>query len=78
MKLLIDTNVVLDLLLAREPWAGEAGRLFEAMEEGRATGYVASHTVTTVHYIVEKAAGRTAAAMGVSDLLRIVEVGPAE
>jgi predicted nucleic acid-binding protein len=78
VKLLIDTNVVLDLLLKREPWAGEAARLFAAVESGRAVGYVAAHTVTTVHYLLGRSRDRTVASMGVSDLLRIVDVVPVE
>lgn len=78
MKLLVDANVVLDLLLARAPWADEAAALFSAIERGQAQGYVAAHTVTTVHYILERAKDRTAASMGVSDLLRLVDVVPVE
>ena len=78
MKLLIDTNVVLDLLQRRDPWADEAARLFAAIESGRATAYVAAHTITTVHYILERSADRKVAAIGVSDLLRLVDVVPVE
>jgi predicted nucleic acid-binding protein len=74
VRLLLDTNVVLDVILARAPWAAEAAALMAAIEAGRADGFVAGHTITTVHYIVAKAAGRQTAATAVSDLLRIVGV----
>src|SRR5687768_10792149 len=50
--------------------------LLSASEEGRIEGYVAGHTVATVHYVVAKAKGRQAAAAAVTDLLRIVAIVP--
>jgi predicted nucleic acid-binding protein len=78
VRLLLDTNVILDVILGRAPWAAEAAALLAAVEAGRVEGFVAGHTVTTVHYIVAKAAGRQTAATAVSDLLRIVGVVPME
>lgn len=76
MKLLLDINVVLDVVLARPPWLGEAALLLSAVAEGRAEGHVAGHTITTVHYIVAKEKDRQTAATAVTDLLRIVRVVP--
>ena len=73
-RLLLDTNIVLDVVLARAPWDGDAVLLLDAISHGRATGFVAGHAVTTVHYIVERARGRVAASTAVSDLLELVEV----
>jgi predicted nucleic acid-binding protein len=74
VKLLLDINVVLDVMLNRQPWAAEAARLLAAVERGVAAGYVAGHTITTAHYVVAKTHGQAAAASAVSDLLRIVDV----
>lgn len=74
MRLLLDINVVLDLFLQRHPWEGEAALLLSAVETGQVKGYVAGHTITTVHYVVAKAKDRRVAAMAVTDLLRIVQV----
>jgi predicted nucleic acid-binding protein len=76
MKLLIDINIVLDVILARDPWADEAALLLSGVEEGRAAGYVAGHTITTVHYIAARQRDRRSAATAVTDLLRIVESVP--
>ena len=73
-KLLLDTNVILDVILARAPWDGDAVLLLDAISRGQATGFVAGHAVTTVHYIVERARGRAAAHTAVSDLLQFVDV----
>jgi predicted nucleic acid-binding protein len=76
VKLLLDINIVLDVILARAPWAGEAAALLSVVEEGRAEGYVAGHTLPTIHYIVAKQTDRQSAAAAVTDLLRLVQVVP--
>ena len=76
--LLLDTNVILDVILKRAPWAVEAVLLLDAIARGTARGFVAGHAITTVHYIVEKEAGRTAANTSVSDILQILAVVPLE
>ncbi|MEQ1693263.1 MAG: PIN domain-containing protein [Gemmatimonas sp.] len=78
VALLIDTNVLLDLILAREPWARDAAALLDACARGVARAYVAAHAVTTVHYLVARALDRRAAAAAISDLLDLVEVVPAD
>lgn len=78
MKLLLDVNVVLDVLLAREPWYREAARLLSAIESGRARGYLAAHSITTIHYIVSANRDRQAAVAAVSDLLGLLTVVPAD
>lgn len=76
LTLLVDINVVLDVVLARAPWASESAELLDAVARGAARGFIAGHTVTTVHYITERASGRTAAITAVADLLDICEVVP--
>jgi predicted nucleic acid-binding protein len=76
--LLLDTNVILDVILARAPWDGDAVQLLDAVARGRATGFVAAHAVTTIHYIVERAKSRVAATTAVSDLLQVVDVVPVD
>lgn len=74
MKLLVDTNVFLDVILERKSLMRESAAVLDAIEAGRAKGYVASHALTTIHYIVAKANGRAAAATAISDLLDLCEV----
>lgn len=76
MKLLLDINVILDVVLAREPWAAYAARLLGAVERGEHEGWIAAHTVTTVHYLVARARDRRAAVLAVTDLLDIAAVAP--
>ena len=51
MKVLIDTNVVLDVLLARAPWATESQAVWDASHIGQIRGYVAATALTNLYYI---------------------------
>ncbi len=78
MRLLLDINVLLDVLLQRDPWAEPAARLLTRVERGEADGFVAGHTLTTIHYVVSRARDRQSAATAITDLLRFLEVVPIE
>ncbi|HWH50590.1 MAG TPA: PIN domain-containing protein [Gemmatimonadaceae bacterium] len=73
-RLLLDTNVLLDVILRRTPWADDAARVLDMVARRVARGFVASHAVTTVHYIVEREVDRETAALAVADLLEALEV----
>jgi predicted nucleic acid-binding protein len=74
MNVLFDTNVVLDALLDREPWAETAVTLFDHVESGALVGHLGATTVTTTHYIARRNVGADAADEMMRDLLRLFEV----
>ena len=76
MRVLFDTNVILDLLLNREPFAEAAADLVARVERGELTGFVGATTVTTIFYLAAKALGREQAAAQIRVLLEIFEVAP--
>ena len=76
MKVLFDTNVVLDALLDRDPWAEAAVVLFAKVESGELVGHLGATTLTTVYYIASRNAGVDAADTMMRDLLRLFEVAP--
>jgi len=51
VRVLIDTNIVLDFLLQREPFFQDAELLFPAIDEGEVVGYVTATTLTDIFYI---------------------------
>ena len=61
MRLAFDTNVVLDVVLERAPFAESARRLWAAVEKGQIEGLLAAHAFTTVWYLVAQAKGPAAA-----------------
>lgn len=61
MRVLFDTNVVLDVLLARHPWSQDAAVLWQAMDDGVLQVVLSASSVTDIHYIVHRGAGSRAA-----------------
>jgi predicted nucleic acid-binding protein len=76
MKLVIDTNVVLDLLLNRPPFADTASAVFTQIESGLHSACVCATTITTVHYLAHKNLGDKQARKHIQQLLTLVEVAP--
>ena len=56
-RLLVDVNVVLDVLLDRQPHAEASSDLWRLVEEGSIEGLLSAHAVTTVHYLNAQSVG---------------------
>ncbi len=54
MRVLLVTNVVLDVLLKREPWQAEAAALWQAVDDGRMAAYLPASAVTDIFYIARR------------------------
>lgn len=54
MVLLIDTNIILDCLTNREPFAEESRQILYCCVEKKVKGYVAAHSITNIFYILRK------------------------
>jgi predicted nucleic acid-binding protein len=76
LRILFDTNVILDVLLDREPFSSTAAKLFSIVETGEITGYVCATTITTLHYISSKVIGADSAIEEINKLLMLFEVAP--
>lgn len=53
-KLLIDTNVVLDFLLARKPFDASAVEIFKLAATGKVTLFISINSFTDIIYFVRK------------------------
>lgn len=74
MKLLLDTNVVLDVVLERHPHHMDSARVLAACERGQAQGFLCAVAVTTVYYIVGKTRDARHAEKAVELLLGICQI----
>ena len=77
-RVLFDTNVVLDDLLERQPFASDAARLIERVREGRLEGVLCATTLTTIYYIASRSRGEAYARRQVYDLVRLFEIAPVD
>lgn len=76
MKVLFDTNVLLDVILDRKPFASPATLLLAEVERGNLQGYLCATTITTIYYLTAKTLGNRIAVEAVEKLLTIFEVAP--
>jgi predicted nucleic acid-binding protein len=54
VRVLIDTNILLDYLLDREPFLQDAEALFNVIDSGQVVGYVTATTLTDIFYIARR------------------------
>ena len=54
LRVLLDTNVVLDWLLDRKPWSDDALPLWQARDTGRLITYISASAVTDIFYIARR------------------------
>lgn len=53
-KILIDTNVLLDYLLEREPFVEDAKEIIRACTDGKVKGCIAAHSIPNMFFILRK------------------------
>lgn len=58
MKVLIDTNIIVDVALDREPFFAESDRILRFVEEGKIQGYASASTFSDLYYIIRRDKGR--------------------
>ena len=73
-RVLIDTNVVLDVLLERKSHLAASAAVWDAVESGGAEGYLAAHAITTIHYLAQKQLGVRRAKRVIANLLQVFRV----
>jgi predicted nucleic acid-binding protein len=76
LRVLFDTNVVLDLLLDRAPFVEASEQILSRVEAGELSGYLCATTITTIHYLAAKALGARRALAEIRKLLALFEIAP--
>lgn len=76
MRALLDTDVILDLALAREPFRAAARAVWEANRQGKFEGFISPVTPVNVFYIARKVKGRDTAYRLVGEILASFHVCP--
>jgi len=54
MKVLMDTNVVLDAIAKREPFWGDAQKIMNLIIDSKLEGYITANSITDIYYIARK------------------------
>ncbi|MBN2355574.1 PIN domain-containing protein [candidate division KSB1 bacterium] len=74
MNVLLDTNILLDFILEREPHVNYAEQIFEMAKHSALHLFMTATTVTDVFYIARKEKGKAQTLELIEDLLNCVEV----
>ena len=74
MKILLDTNIVLDVLLQREPFCGDAKTIFELIESNKISGYLCATSITTIYYLISKSNNKSQADIIIEKLLQLFNI----
>lgn len=53
-KILVDTNVLIDYLLEREPFFADAKEIILSCAEGKIKGCIAAHSISNMFFILRK------------------------
>jgi predicted nucleic acid-binding protein len=78
VNVLVDTNVWLDIFLARQPFAPASGKAVSLLDDPDHGLFVGATTVTTIFYLVERAKGRKMARRKIRALLDRCRVAPVD
>ncbi|MGP1565481.1 MAG: type II toxin-antitoxin system VapC family toxin [Treponema sp.] len=54
MRILIDTNIILDLIQDREPYSENASKIINSCIGGENKGYISSHSLVDLFFILRK------------------------
>ena len=71
-----DTNVVLDVLLARQPVVDQAVELFSLIERSEIKGCLCATTITTIDYLLNRALSKAQSRKNLRRLLGLFEIAP--
>lgn len=76
MSLLLDTNVILDVWLRREPFFHDSARVMALVEQGLVQGSLCATTLTTLFYLGQRVLGADMARVHIGSLLKLFSVAP--
>ena len=74
MKILIDTNIVLDMLLEREPFASDSSKVFELVENEKAEAFLTANSVTDIVYILRKNYKKEQIRDAILELMKFIKI----
>lgn len=75
MKIMCDTNIIMDVLLEREPFVEDSYKILKLCEEHKIEGFVSASSITDIYYLVRKYTHSTELAYkAIGKLLEIVKI----
>jgi predicted nucleic acid-binding protein len=76
VRVLFDTNVLMDVLLDRQPFVETSAQLLDQVVRGTITGLIGATTVTTIFYLASREIGKKDAKRQIEKLMALFEIAP--
>lgn len=76
MKYFVDTNIIIDLFLGREPFVESTIRIFESVKDQQWIIYTSDNAITTSYYYLEKRKGSKESKRIIANFLKDVQIIP--
>ena len=73
-KVLIDTDVILDLFFDRKPFSEDSAKILSLCESNKIKGFVTSIVLSNIHYLLRKTATNAKVIEKLKLLLKIIDV----
>jgi len=58
VKVLLDTNIIVDIALERQPYITNSETVLAFVEQGQIEGYISASTISDLYYLIRKQKGR--------------------
>jgi predicted nucleic acid-binding protein len=75
-RVFVDSDVILDVALARAPFLEHSKMLLSLLENGLAIGFVSSNSIANIYYVLRKAGDDVKARFFISNILKYLIVMP--
>lgn len=73
-KLFVDTDVVIDFLTNRQPYAYHSSLIFDLSEKGKLQLFISSLSINNIHYVTRKILGDRKAKHLIRDLISLLDI----
>ena len=73
-KVLIDTDVILDLFFDRKPFSDDSAKILSLCENGKIKGFVTSIMISNIYYLLRKTAKNEKVIEKLKMLLKIIDI----
>lgn len=74
MRVVLDTNIILDIALRRDPHFLDSSGVFKKIDSSVVYGFVTATTITDIYYISKKEKGHQVSIDFITNLIEIIDV----
>ena len=78
MIILIDTDILIDVALDREPYSRNASEVINSIQDGRIKGFVAWHSLSNFYYSTSPVMNNMGCREFIRDLCQFVDIVPTD